>query len=99
MTSPPSLSKVLFINFQITIFKCLYVALGSTSCGERKLERWEIFWWLIGEKSNNMGVGKNGFEHNNFAIFELKLHWVPQNFLGGYTWECVLLHEEMKIIY
>ena len=43
-------------------------------------------------------VGKNGFEHNNLAIFELKLHWVPQNFLGGSTWECVLLHEEMKII-
>ena len=44
-------------------------------------------------------VGKNGFEHNNLAIFELKLHWVPQIFLGGFTWECVLLHEEMKIIY
>ena len=44
-------------------------------------------------------VGKNGFEHNNLAIFELKLHWVPQNFYGGSTWECVLLHEEMKIIY
>ena len=24
-------------------------------------------------------VGKNGFEHNNLAIFELKLHWVPQS--------------------
>ena len=22
-------------------------------------------------------VGKNGFEYNNLAIFELKLHWVP----------------------
>ena len=22
-------------------------------------------------------VGKNGFEHNNLAIFKLKLHWVP----------------------
>ena len=44
-------------------------------------------------------VGKNEFEHNNLAIFELKLHWVPQSFFGGSTWECVLLHEEMKIIY
>ena len=42
---------------------------------------------------------KNGFEHNNIAIFKLKLHWVPQSFFGGSTWECVLLHEEMKIIY
>ena len=44
-------------------------------------------------------VGKNRFEHNNLAIFELKLHWVPQSFFGGSTWECVLLHEEMEIIY
>ena len=22
-------------------------------------------------------VEKNGFEHNNLAIFKLKLHWVP----------------------
>ena len=44
-------------------------------------------------------VGKNGFEHNNLAIFELKLHWVLQSLFGGSTWECVLLHEEMKIIY
>ena len=44
-------------------------------------------------------VGKNWFEHNNLAIFELKLHWVPQRFYGGSTWECVLLHEEMKVIY
>ena len=42
---------------------------------------------------------KNGFEHNKLAIFELKLQWVPQTFFGGSTWECVLLHEEMKIIY
>ena len=42
---------------------------------------------------------KNGFEHNKLAIFELKLQWVPQTFFGGSTWECVLLHEEMNIIY
>ena len=42
---------------------------------------------------------KNGFEHNKLAIFELKLQWVPQTLFGGSTWECVLLHEEMKIIY
>ena len=42
---------------------------------------------------------KNGFEHNKLAIFELKLKWVPQNLFSGSTWECVLLHEEMKIIY
>ena len=41
----------------------------------------------------------NGFEHNKLAIFELKLQWVPQTFFGGLTWECVLLHEEMNIIY
>ena len=28
-------------------------------------------------------VGKNGFEHNKLAIFELKLQWVPQSFFGG----------------
>ena len=42
---------------------------------------------------------KNEFEHNKLAIFELKLQWVPQTLFGGSTWECVLLHEEMKIIY
>ena len=42
---------------------------------------------------------KNGFEHNKLAIFKLKLQWVPQTLFGGSTWECVLLHEEMKIIY
>ena len=44
-------------------------------------------------------VGKNGFEHNNLSIFGIKLHWVLQSFFGGSTWECVLLHEEMNIIY
>ena len=44
-------------------------------------------------------VGKNGFEHNKLEIFELKLQWVPQTLFGGSTWECVLLHEEMNIIY
>ena len=44
-------------------------------------------------------VGKNGFEHKELAIFELKLKWVPQTLCNGSTWECVLLHEEMKIIY
>ena len=42
---------------------------------------------------------KNGFEHNKLSIFELKLKWVPQTLCSGSTWECVLLHEEMKIIY
>ena len=42
---------------------------------------------------------KNGFEHNKLVIFELKLQWVPQTFLCGSTWECVHLHEEIKIIY
>ena len=41
----------------------------------------------------------NGFEYNKLAIFELKLQWSPQTFFGGSTWECVFLHEEMKIIY
>ena len=41
----------------------------------------------------------NGFEHNKLATFELKFQWVPQTLFGGSTWECVLLHEEMKIIY
>ena len=41
---------------------------------------------------------KNRFEYNKLAIFELKLQWVPQTLFGGSTWECVLLHEEMKII-
>ena len=44
-------------------------------------------------------VGKNRFEHNKLAIFELKLQWVPQTLFGGSTWECVILHEEMNIIY
>ena len=42
---------------------------------------------------------ENGFEHNKLAIFELKLQWVPQILFDGSTWECVFLHEEMKIIY
>ena len=42
---------------------------------------------------------KNRFEHNKLAIFELKLKWVPQTLRSGSTWECVLIHEEMKIIY
>ena len=42
---------------------------------------------------------KNGFKHNKLAIFELKLQWVPQTLFGGSTWECVLLYEDMKIIY
>ena len=42
---------------------------------------------------------KNGFEQNKLAIFELKLKWVPQTLCSGSTWEGVLLHEEMKIIY
>ena len=42
---------------------------------------------------------KNRFEHNKLAIFELKLQWVPQTLFDGSTWECVLLHEEMKSIY
>ena len=49
--------------------------------------------------NSSTSVGKNGFEHNNLVIFELKLHWVPQSFFGGFTWECVLLYEEMKIIH
>ena len=46
-----------------------------------------------------INVGKNGFEHNKLAIFELNIKWVPQTICSGSTWECVLLHEEMKIIY
>ena len=42
---------------------------------------------------------KNEFEHNKLAIFELKLKWVSQTLCSRSTWECVLLHEEMKIIY
>ena len=42
---------------------------------------------------------KNGFEHNKLAIFELKLQWVSQTLFDGSIWECVILHEEMKIIY
>ena len=42
---------------------------------------------------------KNEFEHNKLAIFELKLKWVPQTPFSESTWECVLFHEEMKIIY
>ena len=45
------------------------------------------------------GVGKNGFEYNKLVIFELKLKWVLQTLCSGSTWECVILHEEMKIIY
>ena len=56
-------------------------------------------WKTVHAYSLEVTVGKNGFEHNNLAIFELKLHWVPQIFFGGSTWECVLLHEEMNIIY
>ena len=41
----------------------------------------------------------NGFEHYKLAIFELKLQFFPQTLFGGSTWEYVLLHEEMKIIY
>ena len=44
-------------------------------------------------------VGKNGFEHKELAIFELKLKYVPQTPCSGSTWEYVLLHEEIKIIY
>ena len=54
----------------------------------------------LGKGGKGLGKGgtkgwKNGFEHNNLAISELKL----QSFFSGSTWECVLLHEEMKIIY
>ena len=42
---------------------------------------------------------KNGFEHNKLTIFELKLKGVPRTLCSRSTWECVLLHEEMKIIF
>ena len=52
----------------------------------------------IGQASS-VSCWQNGFEHNKLAILELKLQWVPQTLFGGSTWECVFLHEEMKIIY
>ena len=50
-------------------------------------------------EATDLSVEKNGFEPNKFFIFELKFQWVPKTLFGGSTWECVLLHEEMKIIY
>ena len=41
--------------------------------------------FILSKKIKKKYVGKNGFEHNNLAIFELKLYWVPQSFLGGST--------------
>ena len=60
---------------------------------------WEKVVGVIACDVGRIKCWKNGFEHNKLAIFEIKLQWVSQTFFCGSTWECVILHEEMKIIY
>ena len=74
---------------------------------KRAMPIWKMQWkdnndiksCKIVQLCQNNTCWKNRFEHNKLVIFELKLQWAPQIFFGGSTWECVLLHEEMKIIY